>query len=78
MRRGMCAVTIIAVVALGAGCGGTRSTGGNRTAATTARTKALKFAECMRANGADAFPDPDASGRLTIDAVANGSSVDTT
>ena len=39
--------------------------------------KAVKFAECMRANGVSAFPDPDASGELTIDAVANGSSLDT-
>ena len=31
----------------------------------------------MRANGVSAFPDPDASGALTIDAVANGSSLDT-
>ena len=31
----------------------------------------------MRANGVRAFPDPNASGELTIDAVANGSSVDT-
>jgi hypothetical protein len=37
----------------------------------------VKFAECMRANGVSAFPDPDASGASTIDAVANGSSVDT-
>lgn len=35
------------------------------------------FAECMRRNGVSAFPDPDASGALTIDAVANGASVDT-
>ena len=31
----------------------------------------------MRAKGVSGFPDPDASGQLTIDAVANGSSVDT-
>ena len=37
----------------------------------------MKFAECMRANGVSAFPDPDASGELTIDGIANGSSVDT-
>src|SRR5207302_658901 len=72
-----------------AGCGGTRSSGGNDTAATprtvssgvnstaTTRAKAVKFAECMRANGVSAFPDPDASGALTIDAVANGSALDT-
>ena len=52
-----------------------RSSGGNSTA--TTREKAVKFAECMRANGVSAFPDPDASGELTIDGVANGSSLDT-
>jgi hypothetical protein len=38
---------------------------------------AMKFAQCMRDNGVSQFPDPDASGALTIDQVANGSSVDT-
>jgi hypothetical protein len=50
-------------------------TGANKNA--TRRDKALKFTECMRANGVSAFPDPNASGELTIDAVANGSSLDT-
>ena len=36
----------------------------------------MKFAQCMRDNGVSEFPDPDASGALTIDAVANGTSVD--
>ena len=36
----------------------------------------MKFAECMRDNGVSEFPDPDASGELTIDGVANGSSLD--
>jgi hypothetical protein len=30
----------------------------------------------MRANGVSGFPDPDASGQLTIDGVVNGSSLD--
>jgi hypothetical protein len=86
MRRKTWAVAALSTVAVCAGCGGTRSSGGNDTAATpgtrisstaTARAKTVKFAECMRANGVGAFPDPDASGALTIDAVANGSSVDT-
>ena len=38
--------------------------------------KAVKFAECMRDNGVSEFPDPDASGELTIDGVVNGSSLD--
>src|SRR5438094_590864 len=89
MRPKTWAVAALAMVVISAGCGGIRSSGGNDTAATpgtvssgvnstaTARAKAVKFAECMRANGVGAFPDPDASGALTIDAVANGSSVDT-
>ena len=89
MRPKTWAVAALAMVVISAGCGGTRSGGGNDTAATpgtvgsgvnstaTARAKAVKFAECMRTNGVGAFPDPDASGALTIDAVANGSSLDT-
>ena len=64
------------------------SSGGNKNAATapaqtgtgsnaTNRDQAVKFAECMRHNGVKEFPDPDASGALTIDAIANGSSLDT-
>jgi len=49
--------------------------GGNTTTAT--REQAVKFAECMRANGVKEFPDPEASGTLTIDGIANGSSLDT-
>jgi hypothetical protein len=50
------------------------SSGGNTTAN---REQAVKFAACMRANGVKQFPDPDASGQLTIDGIANGSSLDT-
>jgi hypothetical protein len=70
---------------------GTGSSGGNKNAATapaqtgigsggsnaTNRDQAVKFAECMRKNGVREFPDPDASGTLTIDGIANRSSVDT-
>ncbi len=54
----------------------TGSSSGNTTT-TTNLEQAVKFAECMRKNGVSAFPDPDASGQLTIDAIANGSSLDT-
>ncbi len=86
MRPKTWAAAALAVVTVSAGCG---STGGNHTASTprtagsgatsisTTRAKAVKFSECMRANGVSAFPDPDASGALTIDAVANGSSLNT-
>jgi hypothetical protein len=69
----LAALAMIAVIV--AGCGNGAAGTGNSTAAT--HEKAVKFAECMRANGVRAFPDPDATGALTIDAVANGSSLDT-
>ena len=84
MRRTTWAAAL-AIVAVGAGCG---STGGNPATSTsgtagsgasgtsTTRAKAVKFAECMRHSGVSEFPDPDASGELTIDGVVNGSSLD--
>jgi hypothetical protein len=84
MRRRLRPLAAVAMVALiGAGCSnepaendntGTGSSGGNKN--TTTRDKAAKFAECMRDNGVSEFPDPDASGGLTIDGVLNGSSLD--
>jgi hypothetical protein len=80
--RPLAAVALIAIVALMSSCGsnapaptGSGSSGGGNTTANVAQ--AVKFAQCMRANGVSQFPDPDASGQLTIDGVANGSSVDT-
>ena len=88
--RPLAALAMLAMVAvISAACGGTPSSGDTNTAATpagtgrnggntttTTREKAVKFAECMRANGVSTFPDPDASGEMTIDGIANGSSVD--
>jgi hypothetical protein len=76
MSRKLWPLAALALVALiGAGCGGSSSGGdGNTTAAN--QEKAVKFAQCMRENGISQFPDPDASGNLTIDGVLNGSSID--
>jgi hypothetical protein len=83
MRRALRPLAALAMIALiVAGCGngsagtgnGTATSGGNGTA--SLHEKAVKFAECMRANGVSAFPDPNASGALTIDGVINGSSLD--
>jgi hypothetical protein len=76
MSRRLWPLAALAMVALiGVGCSSGGSSGGNKTAATTDE-KAVKFAECMRENGVSDFPDPDASGQFTIDAIANGSGVD--
>ena len=82
MRSTLRPLTVLATVALitviSAGCGSNApSETATAGSANTAREKGMKFAECMRDNGVRAFPDPDASGELTIDAVANGSSLDT-
>jgi hypothetical protein len=75
MTRKQWPLVALAMVALiGAGCGGNDGSGGNTTAAN--QEKAVKFAQCMRENGVSQFPDPDASGELTIDGVLNGSSID--
>jgi hypothetical protein len=85
MRRRLRPLAALALVALiGAGCGsaengstGTASSTGTGSSTTaTTRGKAMKFAECMRDNGVREFPDPSASGELTIDGIANRSSVD--
>jgi hypothetical protein len=80
--RPLAALAVIAMVALiSAGCsnapaetGAGSNVGGNGNAANY--PKAVKFSECMRKNGVAKFPDPDASGQLTIDEVVNESSVD--
>jgi hypothetical protein len=84
MSRTLRAPAALAIVALIiAGCSNestetgteTGSSGGGQNA--TAPSKAARFSECMRDNGVSEFPDPDASGELTIDGVVNGSSLDT-
>jgi hypothetical protein len=59
---------------VGSGTGGGASSNGGKNA--TRHEKAVRFAECMRKNGVSTFPDPDASGDLTVDGVVNGTSVD--
>jgi hypothetical protein len=75
MRRTLPSLAAVAIAALiSAGCG---SDAPSDSAGNGARhEKAVKFARCMRDNGVRAFPDPDASGELTIDGVVNGSSLD--
>ncbi len=80
MRRRLSPLPALALLAvIVSGCGSASAGSGNQNGSSTAtaRDKAVKFAECMRSNGVSGFPDPNASGQLTIDAVANGSSIDT-
>jgi hypothetical protein len=73
------------ITLISAGCSNAPATtgtpGGTATAGTGANDtgtnleRAVKFSQCMRANGVSGFPDPNASGQLTIDGVVNGSSL---
>ena len=68
-------ITLALCALLGTGCRKTPGTTGSAAGAAT-HEQSVKFAGCMRDNGVAEFPDPDASGDLTIDAIANGSSLD--
>jgi hypothetical protein len=76
----LAALALVALISLiGAGCSNGSAENGNASGGnknTGDREKAMKFAECMRNNGVREFPDPGASGGLTIDGVLNGSSLD--
>jgi hypothetical protein len=72
MKKSWPPAVLVLVALVGAGCGsnapsptGTTGTTTNRTATTTktttARDKAVRFSECIRAHGVADFPDPNAS-----------------
>jgi hypothetical protein len=82
--RPLAALALVAMVVMISACGtsapaetGTGGSGGGGDPTAAAHEQGVKFAECMRSNGVSDFPDPAASGKLTIDAIANGSSLDT-
>jgi hypothetical protein len=85
MRRSFRPVAVLALVAMAAlasACGsnapaatGSGSSGTTNSAINLAQ--AVKFAQCMRNNGVSNFPDPNSTGQMTIDAIANGSGINT-
>jgi hypothetical protein len=81
-RRTLVALALVVFISAGcskapAGAGSGNIDAGNSGTTTSTRDHAVKFAECMRANGVKNFPDPSASGDFAIDTVANRSGVDT-
>lgn len=75
-HRPLAVLALAAVIAFLSACG-SATPSNSSSSTTTQRVKAEQFSQCMRKNGVSGFPDPDASGSLTIDQVANGSSIDT-
>jgi hypothetical protein len=84
--QSLAALALVAVIGLG--CSSVSASNSARAGGTTAapastgstdsnREQAMKFADCMRKNGIREFPDPDASGSLSIERVVNGSSLQT-
>jgi hypothetical protein len=77
MNRRLAPAVLATIALIGAGCSSSPAdTAGTGTTKATPREKAVTFSECMREHGVREFPDPDASGELTIDGVLNGSSLD--
>jgi hypothetical protein len=63
MRTALALITVLCVAA----CGGSGQSGGTGTsAAAVGSNQALKFSDCMRANGVPNFPDPGAGGGIQI------------
>lgn len=67
-------VALVMVALISTGCA--NNEGGSAGTTNGNREKAMQFSACMRDNGVKEFPDPDASGELTLDGVLNGSSLD--
>ncbi len=79
MSRALRPLAPLAMIAMiGAGCSSAPAQTGAGSSNSTAATheQGVRFAKCMRDNGVGEFPDPDASGQLTIDGVLNGSLLD--
>lgn len=74
-KKPLAAIAMVGLAIAGCGSSDTGSAGGGGNSAATTQGKAVKFAQCMRDRGVKDFPDPDASGKLTIDGVVNGSSL---
>lgn len=51
-----------------AGCGGDGDKPAAQASTTSTESKAVKYSECMRTNGVPSFPDPDANGRIQLQA----------
>ena len=72
--RPLAALAMVALIV--AGCSDEPAENGGAGKTNADYENAVKFSECMRDHGVSEFPDPDASGGLTIDGVLNGSSLD--
>jgi hypothetical protein len=70
------AALAIVVALIGAGCSDEPAENDGAADTNAHYEQAVKFSECMRDNGVSEFPDPDASGEVTVDGVINGSSID--
>jgi hypothetical protein len=73
----LAALVLVALITAGCSNAPATTVTGDSGTTTSTRDQAVKFAECMRANGVKNFPDPSASGDFAIDTVANRSGVDT-
>jgi hypothetical protein len=64
MKRKTWALMVVALITVGCGSNAPSESGGGAHKKLTARDKAVKFAECIRAHGVRDFPDPDAKNQF--------------
>ena len=72
--RPVALVALVGIAVLASACGSSTPGATNSTAS---HDQAVTFSQCMRNNGVSNFPDPSASGQLTIDGIANSSGINT-
>jgi hypothetical protein len=77
VARAIVGLAIVVLISTGCSNAPAGTGAGDAGVASPVGDPAVKFAQCMRDNGVRDFPDPDASGTLTIETVANGTSIDT-
>ncbi len=71
------ALSLTAATAIGCSSSSPEGDGGtSRSTVADAHDQGVAFARCMRQNGVPDFPDPGPDGELTIDELANDSSID--
>ena len=62
--RPLAALALVALISAGCGSNAPSETGSGGNQKLTARDKAVKFAECIRAHGVSDFPDPNAKNQF--------------
>lgn len=76
MIRTLRPLAALALLGLVTACG-SHAPANSSSGASARLAHGVKFSACMRHHGVTQFPDPNSSGQLTLDGIANGTGLDT-